>query len=199
MVPFLLIDPPGVLADLPSLAPNLCQVYDSDHEIPLRDAVVVCTAWDAEVGALVAAGGQALLLQQRNGPPGPLPVVTCPYWREALKLAEPHPAWGDFPHNDPGLQFYALAADCALDTSTLPRSSPHLGGVSPLLRRLDTRSLDLHEYAVVLEWGQGRLIATTLRLQGGLGDQPTGISRSPAAVHLLACWLRYLARSKIVI
>jgi hypothetical protein len=95
------------------------------------------------------------------------------------------------------LQFYALAADCALDASTPPHPSPHLGGISPLLRRLDTRSLDLHEYAVVLEWGEGRLLVTTLRLQGGLGDQPTGIGRSPAAAHLLACWLRYLAKADL--
>jgi hypothetical protein len=194
---FLLIDPLGILADLPSVAPALCQNHDLDRETPLRGAILVCTAWNAEADALVAAGGRAILLQQRNGPPGPLPVVTCPYWREALKLGEPHPAWGDFPRDDPGLQFYALAADCALDTSTPPHPSPHLGGISPLLRRLDTRSLDLHEYAVVLEWGEGRLLVTTLRLQGGLGDQPTGIGRSPAAAHLLACWLRYLAKADL--
>jgi len=195
--PFLLIDPLGVLADLPLLVPNLCQVCDPGREIPRRDAVVICTAWNAEVDALAAAGGRAILLQQRNGPPGPLPVIACPYWREALKLAESHPAWGDMEKAAVGLQFYALAPDCALDGSPLLRASPNLQGVSPLLRRLDTRSLDLHEYAVVLAWGKGQVIATTLRLQGSLGDQPTGISRSPAAVHLLACWLRYLARTNL--
>ena len=197
VAPFLLIDPPGVLADLPSLTPELCRFYNPDRGMPPADAVTVCTAWNAEVDALVAAGGRALLLQQKNGPPGPLPVVACPYWRESLKLAEPHLAWGDFPHSDPGLQFYGLAADCALDASALPRSGGHLGSISPLLRRLDTRRLELCEYATVLEWGQGALLVTTLRLQGGLGDQPTGLSRSPAAAHLLACWLRYLARADL--
>jgi hypothetical protein len=193
VVPFLLLDPLGVLADLPLLAPGLCRVNSPDRKIPLRDAVVLCTAWNAELDALVAAGGHAILLQQRTGPPGPLPVVACPFWREALKLAEPHPAWGDMEKTALDLQLYAVAPDCALDASLQLLSRPDLKGTSPLLRRLDTRSLDLHEYAVVLHWGQGRLIATTLRLQGGLGDQPAGISRSPAAVHLLACWLRYLA------
>lgn len=197
VAPFLLLDPLGILADLPSIVPDLCQICEPGREIPRRDAVLVCTAWNAEAQALVAASGRAILLQQRNGPPGPLPAVPCPYWREALKLVEPHPAWGDFPHDDPGMQLYALAADCALDASALPRSSPQAGSASPLLRRMDTRSLDLHEYAIVLGWGRGRLLATTLRLQGGLGDQPTGISRSPAAAHLLACWLRYLVRTKL--
>ena len=195
--PFLLHDPSGVLADLPLLIPDLCQQGNSDQGALLQDPVLVCTAWSAETDALVAAGGRALLLQHREGSPGPLPVVACPYWREALKLAEPHPAWGDFPCADPGLQFYALAADCALDTTTPRHASPHLGGFAPLLRRLDARSLDLHEYAAVLHWGRGLLIATTLRLQGGLGDQPAGISRSPAAAYLLACWLRYLTRAKL--
>jgi hypothetical protein len=193
VVPFLLLDPLGVLADLPLLAPGLCRVNSPDRKIPLQDAVVLCTAWNAELDALVAAGGHAILLQQRTGPPGPLPVVVCPFWREALKLAEPHPAWGDMEKTALDLQFHAVAPDCALDASPQHRSSPDLKGTSPLLRRLDTRSLELHEYAVVLNWGQGRLIATTFRLQGSLGDQPTGISHSPAAVHLLACWLRYLA------
>ncbi|MBN1139338.1 MAG: glycoside hydrolase [Anaerolineae bacterium] len=197
VAPFLLIDPPGALADLPDFAPGMCRVCGPGQEVLGRDAIVVCTAWDTKLDTFVAAGGRAILLQQRDGPPGPLPVVACPYWREALKLAEPHPAWGYMGKTACDLQLYALAPDCALDASRLPGSSPSHKGVYPLLRRLDTRSLDMHEYAVVLKWGQGRLIATTLRLQGGLGDQPTGISRSPAAAHLLACWLRYLAKAKL--
>jgi hypothetical protein len=116
--------------------------------------------------------------------------VDCPYWREALKLVQSHAAWGDFPHDDdPGLQFYGLATDCALDIR-------HTGQAFPLLRRLDTRRLDWHEYAVVLSWGQGQAIVTTLRPQGGLGDQPTGLGRNPAAIHLLTCWLRFLEGHK---
>ena len=186
LAPFGLIDPPGVLSDLPALVPDLCQALHpgSDHRI------LVCTAWGPAVETLVSAGGRAILFQQKNGPPGPLPTVDCPYWREALKLVKPHPAWGDFPHaSDPGLQFYGLATDCALDIRPT-------GQAFPLLRRLDTRSLDWHEYAVVLNWGQGQAIVTTLRPQGGLGDQPTGLGRNPAAVHLLTCWLRYLAGHK---
>jgi hypothetical protein len=195
--PFLLIDPVGVLADLPELAPDVCVVGGAGRVIPDHAGVVVCSAWSAEVDAFVAAGGRALLLQQRNGPPGPLPVVACPYWREALKLAEPHPAWGEMETAAIDQQLYALAPDCALDASSYLQSRPKHESVSPLLRRLDTRGLDLLEYAVTMEWGQGRLIATTLRFQGGLGDQPTGISRSPAASHVLACWLRFLARREL--
>jgi hypothetical protein len=41
----------------------------------------------------------------------------------------------------------------------------------------------------------GRMVAATLRLEGGRGgqgDQPTGIARSTAATYLLPCWVGYL-------
>jgi hypothetical protein len=52
--------------------------------------------------------------------------------------------------------------------------------------------MTLLDYAVEITWGAGRLLVTTLRLQGGLGDQSLGISRNPAAQCLLAEWIRYL-------
>jgi hypothetical protein len=110
-----------------------------------------------------------------------------PFWREGVKLLEPHPAWGDFPHDGyVDLQFYGLAAGHALDVSAFR------GEVRPILRRLDARTMAIHDYAVELGFGAGRIIVSTLRFEGGLGDQPFGISRNTAAAYLLACWLRYL-------
>jgi hypothetical protein len=60
------------------------------------------------------------------------------------------------------------------------------------MRRLDARSMRLFDYAVEIAWGNGRAIVTTLRFEGGAGDQPLGISRSTAAAYLLRCWVRYL-------
>jgi hypothetical protein len=184
--PFSLLDPAAVVLDLPRLAAGRCTRQGSGGRLA-GDRVLVCTAWSRSVDRFVKAGGRAVLLQQKNRPPGPLPVVECPYWREACKLLEPHPAWGDFPHEEAELQFYSMVPDCALDAAGLP------GAISPLLRRLDTRGLDLLEYACVVQWGQGRLVATTLRLQGGLGDEPSGITSSPAAQALLAGWIRWLS------
>jgi len=106
-----------------------------------------------------------------------------------MRLAEPHPAWQDFPHADAGLQFYGCASDYALDTSAPPAP------LRPILRRLDLRTMALHDYAVELEWGRGRLIISTLRFEGGQGDQPLGLSRNTAAAYLLAGWIRYLVES----
>lgn len=184
--PFTLFDPAGELPDLLRLAGGCCEQQDHGRELG-PDRVAVCTAWGRGLDRFVAGGGRVVLIQQKHGPPGPLPAVECSFWREACKLVIPHPAWGDFPHdNDPGLQFYSLATDCALDASGMGDA------VSPLLRRLDTRGPDMLEYACLVPWGRGRLLATTLRFQGGLGDQPNGIARSPAAEWLLAEWIRWL-------
>jgi len=188
-----LLDPAGRLDDLPALAPGLLPAQTDTGAAGTRVgpftsfaaelSVVVATLWTEELADWVALGGAAVLLQG-HGAPGPFATVRLPFWREALKLAEPHPAWGDFPTDEVGVQFFASAPDCALATAGAP--------VEPLLRRIDTRSAAVHDYAAVCAWGAGHLIVSTLRPEGGLGDQPLGLARSPAASHMLARWVRYL-------
>jgi Glycosyl hydrolases family 2, sugar binding domain/Glycosyl hydrolases family 2 len=192
-----LVDPTGRLRDLPQIFPDLVTAKDAkEYETSIfatfavQPKVVIATAWTAEVADFVGRGGAALLLQAPHGPAGPIPMVEMPFWREAIRIAEPHPAWGDFPYADVGMQFYGCAADHALDTAAL-------GGVAaPILRRLDARSMRLADYAVELVWGRGRAIVTTLRFEGGAGDQPLGIGRNTAAAYLLNCWVRYLLGSR---
>ncbi len=189
-----LVDPSGRLGDWPlnarrwTLADGRWTVSDGQSSTVQRlPAVLVATAWTPEVRGFVEAGGQAVLLQAGGGPPGPLPTVALPFWREALRLVEPHPAWGDFPHEGfAGLQFFGCATDHALDSGAFP-------GARPILRRLDMRTMYVHDYAAEVPWGAGRLIVSTLRFEGGLGEQPLGISRNTAAAWLLGCWVRYLA------
>jgi hypothetical protein len=58
---------------------------------------------------------------------------------------------------------------------------------------VDARTAAVHDYAGTAEVGRGRVLFTTLRLGGGIGDQPVGIERNPAARHLLGCFLRWVA------
>lgn len=181
--PFACYDPAGILSGLKEAGAPI--VADRWHGFQ----TAICTQWNSEVEGYLKSGGRAVLLLSSPAAPAPFAVVEVPFWREALKLVEPHPAWGNFPHeNDPGLQFYSLATDCALETGRWERRC------RPLLRRLDTRGMNLLDYAVAAAWGGGELLATTLRLQGGLGDQPNDIGHSPAALYLLAEWMRYLQR-----
>ncbi len=177
-----LADPSGRMAELRSLAPALADTLDGA-------TVVIATAWTPAVEAFVAGGGAALLLQGGAGPPGPIPTIERSFWREALRIAEPHPAWGDFPLDEFGLLLFGCATDYALDIGALPQPA------APIYGRLDARTMRLHAYAVEIAWGAGRAIVTTLRFEGGHGSQPLGIARNTAAAYLLRCWARYLQES----
>ena len=178
IAPLSLVDPAGRLRGLEKLT----QV--SETAVPTK-GVAVTTTWNADLERFVGGGGRAVLFM--SGSRGdPYATVPLPFWREAVKVFEPHPAWGDFPHNGfTDLQFYGMAADLALDTSCV-------SGNRPILRRLDARTMAVHDYAAELPVRNGRLIVTTLRFAGGLGNQPTGITRNTAAAYLLSCWVRYL-------
>lgn len=175
--PVTLHDPRRRLPELPESIPIA----------PVRSGIGVFTAWDPALEDWVRAGGKGILLLERDEMPSPVPKVELPYWRESVKIGVPHPAWGDFPEpGDPHMQFYGMAPDVALDTRDYP------GECRPIFRRVDTRQFRVHEYAAELALGRGRLIVSTLRIDGGLGDQPSGLGNHPAGAHLLACWLRYL-------
>ncbi len=137
----------------------------------------------------MAAGGRAIVLLTAADDGRPFPVRAVPFWREAVKVVEPHEAWGDFPHDGwTDLQFAGCATDAALDLSAVPE-------VRPLLRRVDARTGDVHDYAADVAWGAGRVIVSTLRPDGSQGDQPVGLTRNTAAAYLLRCWVEALTQS----
>ena len=186
-----LVDPVGRLRDLAQIAPKV-EVIDPQGLMPSPvvrrpSSVVIATVWAPQVQSFVEHGGRAILLQAGAGPAGPLPTAELPFWRETTRLAEPHPAWGDFPLDDAlAMQLLGCATDYGLDLTSFSGTS------WPILRRLDARTMQLHEYAVELAWGAGRVIVTTLRFEGGQGSQPLGIGRNTAAAYLLRCWADYL-------
>ena len=201
------IDPAGRLEN--AAAQQRGPAYELGAWVRSDDAaaVVLATAWTDEVRDHLHRGGRAIVLLSGHGQaarsqesfrtalPGSweavqakrlLTPLAMPFWREAIKLIEPHPAWGDFPHDGfCDLQFFGMATDHALD-------SAKLSGARPILRRVDARTAAVHDYAVELEMGTGRLIVSTLRFEGGLGEQPVGLSRNTAAAYLLSCWVKYL-------
>lgn len=152
-----------------------------------RAGVVITTALDELLLTYLRLGGRALLLQTGDGP---LSARRAPFWREAIKLLAPHPIWQDFPQQGfVDLQFFGLATDLVLDAAAM--GAPGDGFV-PLLRRLDARDFTLGEYLFEKREGSGRVIACALRLQGGIGAQPTGLRRNVAGQYLLAQLLAHL-------
>jgi hypothetical protein len=56
---------------------------------------------------------------------------------------------------------------------------------SRLLRRLDNSQFTITDYLIEAHVGAGHLFASTLRFQGGLGDQPAGLRLNLAGRWLL--------------
>ncbi len=196
-----LFDPAGHLtgfADAVGLMPVSLRAATGESDdgggpVPL----IVATAWRPEMLGYVRAGGRLLLVQPgasaENTGDG-LPADALPFWREAMKLFDRHAAWGQFPHDDwTDLNFYGLAADAAFDLQKVVAALGPDARLSRLLTRVDARSFALGGYLLSAEMGGGKLLMTTLRPQGGLGDQPSGLARHVAGAYLLRTWLDWLA------
>jgi hypothetical protein len=176
-------DPSGVLEGFAALPAH-------EFAEPER-RVLVASALTPQVVEFVENGGACLLIQ--NGP-GMLPVKQQGFWFEALNLIRTHPVWDGFPHDGyTGMAFYHLAPDYALDAGRLAEALPQARDVRPLLTRLHTRHFTTTEYMLEIALGAGRLIATTLRFDGGRGDQVNGLAHNPMARHLLDRLVGYLA------
>ena len=181
-------DPGGRLADLPKLAP---EVHTNAAALS-STAVVIATRWSGELDEHVRSGGRAVLLVD-GATGGPFGTVAVPFWREGVKVPEPHPAWGDFPHDGSvSLQFAGCATDLALAWDVESTRGDGNADITPILRRVDARTAEVHDYAAEVGWGEGRLIVSTLRFEGSAGDQPRGLVRNTGAAYLLSRWVRYL-------
>ncbi len=162
-------DPAGTLSELRNLPrADLAQV----------PRVIIAGAFTRELEQFLEAGGRAVVIQ--NGA-GALPTQAVPFWRESIKLLCEHPLMNNFPHQGfADLQFYHLATDHAFDTALFANKV-----VTPVIRRLDARLFTMLDYLIDVQIGKGRMIATTLRLFGGAGDQVWGLEANVAGEYLL--------------
>ena len=83
------------------------------------------------------------------------------------------------------MQYYGLATPWMLDTERIREVLPDVTDFRWLLRRLDNHVFTVTDYLIEARVGAGRLFATTLRFQGGLGDQPAGLRFNLAGRWLL--------------
>ncbi|WP_309717451.1 hypothetical protein [Armatimonas sp.] len=153
--------------------------------------IIVATAWSPELLGFARNGGRVLYLQPSAF--GGLPALGLPFFREAALLAHDHPSWGSFPYEkNADVLLYGVAPDCAFE----PEALQQLLGVplSPVLTRTDARSAQVHAYVCEVQVGAGKLLLTTLRPYGGLGDQPSGLQHAVCGVSLLRAWLEWLIR-----
>lgn len=146
--------------------------------------VLITTVFDARVAEFLRSGGSVLLWQNGDHP---FPAIKGPFWRGGTKVIADHPVMNALPHAGfVDLQFYGLATPWALDTIRLANALPELANARSLLRRLDNSLFTIADYLIEACVGPGHLFATTLRFQGGLGDQPAGLRFNLAGRWLLS-------------
>ncbi|MEO8393736.1 MAG: hypothetical protein ABI700_12165, partial [Chloroflexota bacterium] len=172
----------------PTLPPLDASVYDPAgtlgelQALPKADfsgnEVVIAGAFTLELEAYLREGGRAVLIQMGAGA---LPTQAVPFWRESIKLLCDHPIMNKFPHQGyADLQFYHLATDQAFDTAAFGDMK-----VDHVMRRLDARLFTMLDYIADVRIGKGRMLATTLRLFGGAGDQVAGLEANVAGEYVL--------------
>jgi hypothetical protein len=153
--------------------------------------VLISTILNADVMDFLRGGGSVLLWQNGDRP---LPAVNGAFWHSGTKVIADHPVMNAFPHlGFVDLQFYGLATPWSLDSARLADALPDLADMRWLLRRLDNHVFTVSDYLIDARVGSGRLFVSTLRFQGGLGDQPAGLRFNLAGRWLLSQILQALA------
>lgn len=114
----------------------------------------------------------------------PEQTLPRPFFREACYSYE-HPAWQELDWIDDFDRLSLVATDRAICPKWLDEVHP---GWKPLLVRLDTRNFERLPIVALC----GTQIITTLRPNGGLGDQPIGIERNPGGHDLIRLFNRML-------
>jgi len=146
--------------------------------------VIVATDLTADLLTLVRSGARALLWQRE---PDPRFTRSLPFWREAIHVFEPHPSWDSVPHADyADMRFFGIATDFALDLPALAGLLGPEAHCRPLWRRFDARKMTWADYLIEVELGEGKLLVTTLRFDGGLGAQPNTFNTHPFGAWMLA-------------
>lgn len=88
-----------------------------------------------------------------------------------------------------GIQYFGVASEYAIDKVKLEAREVVYRS---LIRRYDARKFFVSEYAAELIRGQGRMLVSTLRIEGGRGEQPDGLAGNRFGIYLLSEWIKYL-------
>ncbi|AIE85725.1 hypothetical protein [Fimbriimonas ginsengisoli] len=105
-------------------------------------------------------------------------VKAAPFWREAAYEFRNDAFWSEVPFAEKWSRLLPVSSDRVIDMGSLDDSE---GPYEVLLNRVDVRT---YQDAPVLV-RRGNTLVTTLRPYGGLGTQPTSLTKNPAGVALL--------------
>lgn len=181
-------DPSGTLKPLNKIF-NLKECSGFDGEF---GEMLITTQITPDIERYIENGGSVFYIEQQDGY---LPVKAGPFWRESMLYRTNHDILKNMPHSRFWeLEYYGMASNMSIDT--LKINNPKINEVKPVLRRIDNRQYLASDYILELNLGCGKLIATTLALNGGIGNEPYSISNNTAALYLTYQVLCYLSNIK---
>ncbi len=189
VVPKPALPPVVALAGLETQRPNLQALWPATVWAPLAEApasapVLADRVTDAALAAVRRGRSGVVWLTE----PDYRLTRQVPFWREAIHTVD-FARFGLPAHDHLDLTAHGVAADQALLPDAARALEAQIGGPATRAtpwRRFDARSLVWHDYWQDLVIESGRCAITTLRLAGGLGEQPAQLTANPLGVWLLA-------------
>lgn len=121
---------------------------------------------------------------------GYVPLTYNPFYREGIKIIFEHKITNQLGHlGYAGMQFYGVGTDRYFDKLDLEKS---IGTYKTLIRRYDARKFVAGDYLIEYEKDRGKMLLTTLNLDGGQGSQPYNFAYNCFAIWLLNRMVNYL-------
>ena len=159
-------------------------------------SMVTATRLDRAVIDYAARGGKVFLVQR--GKEG-FPVKEAPFWRECMKEFASHYITDGLCHGGiTDVQFMGMSTDTVFLAREIPEYTGGVFNYRSLMKRIDCRNYSVSDYIIELRSGSGIIIATTLRLEGGAGRQPSCFSSNTGAVYLARRIIEYLNQTGLV-
>ena len=151
--------------------------------------ILFCSMMTPEILNYVRMGGSAVYIQRGKGELSVNPVA---FWREGMIRAYNHPVLEGLTYDNwmDDLRWFGSATDTAFTDQVDSRFCYK----KPILCRYDCREWRKDHYLMELGCGEGRIIATTLRLEGGMGKQPLFLENNRLGRWLLNQAVGYLLK-----
>lgn len=182
-----LFDPLHVFDTVESLFENI-EKTDGRNGLE-KYQIVFCSMLTYEILEYAKNGGSVFYVQRGEGS---LPIHKVAFWREGMIRKFEHPMLSELKYESwmDDLRYFGSATDTAFADVEDSRFSYR----TPIIRRYDCREWRADDYLMELGLGKGRILATTLRLEGGMGKQPLFLENNRFARWLLDCAVSYLLR-----
>lgn len=182
-----LYDPLHVFKTVEKIYPN---TEETDGRNGLgRYAVLFCSVLTPEILKYAKSGGKIFYVQRQEGT---LPIHPVAFWREGMVRHFNHPILEGLSYDSwmDDLRYFGSTTDTAFADVKDGRFNYR----KPIVRRYDCREWRADDYVMELGCGAGTIIATTLRLEGGMGKEPLFLENNRFGRWLLSQAVSYLLK-----